>query len=255
MRISQRDFAILQRAILELHEFRDIVSLRRGVSAVFLALIRADSFVLADLRVLKEQRRAQWLDSWESGIHVPDMVNERVESLMFHHPFVQHALRRGDSGALLLSDFLTLRQLRETDLYRTLLGPARVGRMLGVGSLQWPGSTWLTFTRKETDRDFLERDRRMLELIRPHFDQARANLTRETELRARRSSDLRARGLTPRETEIALWLAQGKSNLEIGSILATPVRTVEKHVERILAKLGVENRAAAAVAIATAIRA
>jgi DNA-binding CsgD family transcriptional regulator len=56
-------------------------------------------------------------------------------------------------------------------------------------------------------------------------------------------------GLTGREAEIAYWMAQGKTNVEIGVILAIASRTVEKHLEHVLAKLGVENRVAAAVHI------
>jgi DNA-binding CsgD family transcriptional regulator len=56
-------------------------------------------------------------------------------------------------------------------------------------------------------------------------------------------------GLTGREAEIACWMAQGKTNFEIAVILAIARRTVEKHVEHVLAKLGVENRVAAAVRI------
>jgi len=54
-------------------------------------------------------------------------------------------------------------------------------------------------------------------------------------------------GLTPREVEVLTWIAQGKTNYEIGVILTSCTRTVCKHVERILAKLSVENRTAAAV--------
>lgn len=57
-------------------------------------------------------------------------------------------------------------------------------------------------------------------------------------------------GLTPRECEVLLWIARGKSNRDIGDILELSPRTVNKHLERIYVKLGVENRAAAA-AIAT----
>ena len=52
-------------------------------------------------------------------------------------------------------------------------------------------------------------------------------------------------GLTPREAEVLFWLSEGKTNAEIGIILDSSRRTVEKHVEHILDKLGVENRAAA----------
>ena len=58
-------------------------------------------------------------------------------------------------------------------------------------------------------------------------------------------------GLTPREVEVLTWVAQGKTNYEIGVILSACTRTICKHVERILTKLCVENRtAAAAIAIA-----
>jgi len=59
-------------------------------------------------------------------------------------------------------------------------------------------------------------------------------------------------GLTPREAEVLLWIARGKSNRDIGEILDLSPRTVNKHLEHIYVKLGVENRASAA-AMATAV--
>jgi DNA-binding CsgD family transcriptional regulator len=52
--------------------------------------------------------------------------------------------------------------------------------------------------------------------------------------------------LTSREREVLLWLARGKSNAEIGTILGISSATVGKHLEHIYPKLGVENRTAAA---------
>jgi DNA-binding NarL/FixJ family response regulator len=56
-------------------------------------------------------------------------------------------------------------------------------------------------------------------------------------------SALLALGLTTRQAEVAYWVAQGKTNPEIAVILATSPRTIDKHMERILERLGVENRA------------
>jgi len=53
-------------------------------------------------------------------------------------------------------------------------------------------------------------------------------------------------GLTGREAEVLLWLSRGKANREIGQILGISPRTVNKHLEQIFVKLGVENRASAA---------
>jgi DNA-binding NarL/FixJ family response regulator len=55
----------------------------------------------------------------------------------------------------------------------------------------------------------------------------------------------RAFQLTGREAEVLLWTARGKSNREMSEILSISPRTVNKHLERIFTKLGVENRAAA----------
>jgi DNA-binding NarL/FixJ family response regulator len=52
--------------------------------------------------------------------------------------------------------------------------------------------------------------------------------------------------LTFREAQVLLWISRGKSNREIGEILNISPRTVNKHLEQVFVKLGVENRAAAA---------
>ncbi len=53
--------------------------------------------------------------------------------------------------------------------------------------------------------------------------------------------------LTAREAEVLLWIARGKPNRDIADILELSPRTVNKHLEVIFRKLGVENRASAAV--------
>ena len=52
-------------------------------------------------------------------------------------------------------------------------------------------------------------------------------------------------GLTFREAEILMWISRGKTNKEVGLILESSHRTVNKHLEHIYEKLGVTTRAAA----------
>lgn len=52
--------------------------------------------------------------------------------------------------------------------------------------------------------------------------------------------------ITLREAEVLLWIARGKSNRDVAEILGLSPRTVNKHLEQIFAKLGVENRTSAA---------
>ena len=249
------EIAGLSQAILALYSHRDIESFRRAVPAIFMALIPADYFYLADARVDIEKRAVHIINIWESRPRRTGDFLRALERNLFEHPFVRYGLAHGLRRPLMLSDFLTLPQLRRTRLYREALAPVGVGRLLSVGSLSGPGLATLSLSRPESAPDFSERDRRAMEMLRPHFDQARTNLERETLRRANREHSLAAHRLTPRETEVALWLAEGKSNPEIAVILATPVRTIEKHVERILRKMGAENRAAAGLAVARIVRA
>lgn len=52
-------------------------------------------------------------------------------------------------------------------------------------------------------------------------------------------------GLTAREAEVLMWISRGKTNKDIGEILGSSPRTVNKHLEHIFEKLGVSTRSAA----------
>jgi DNA-binding NarL/FixJ family response regulator len=77
----------------------------------------------------------------------------------------------------------------------------------------------------------------------------RAELQANREFKPNFSSfePLLALGLTPRAAEALLWLAQGKTNSDIATILGITESTVKKYVQEMFDKLGVETRGAAAV--------
>lgn len=78
----------------------------------------------------------------------------------------------------------------------------------------------------------LERERRRPSTFKPDFSSARPLL---------------ALGITPREAEVLLWVAQGKSNPEIALILGAAENTIRVHVSHLLEKLGADNRHALAL--------
>ncbi len=63
---------------------------------------------------------------------------------------------------------------------------------------------------------------------------------------AQAPSRLATASLTAREAEVLSWIAKGKTNRDVGDILGLSPRTVNKHLEHVFEKLGVETRAAAA---------
>jgi DNA-binding NarL/FixJ family response regulator len=87
--------------------------------------------------------------------------------------------------------------------------------------------------------------------------QARLDRHREKEQAAMSKVDLKpnfesaqpleALGLTPREAEVLLWVAQGKANADIATILGCAENTIKVHLGRVFDKLGFENRHAATV--------
>jgi DNA-binding CsgD family transcriptional regulator len=89
--------------------------------------------------------------------------------------------------------------------------------------------------RDVRDRDFDERDRSVLTVLRPHLAAVRERWERRR----------RPPGLTERETEVLQLLRQGLTNREIADRLVIATGTVRTHLENIFEKLGVHTRTAA----------
>ncbi len=101
--------------------------------------------------------------------------------------------------------------------------------------------------------DFGERDRERLELVRPHLAflycqacKCVAKIPGDTPLVVPvPPADVNAPELTLREGDVMRWLACGKTDTEIAALLSISPRTVQKHLEHVYVKLGVETRTAA----------
>ena len=106
---------------------------------------------------------------------------------------------------------------------------------------------------KRRGLDFSERDRERLELLRPHLAFLYRHACKAVATPSGDSappspvqaSAVSPPGLTLREGEVMRWLACGKTDAEIAALLSISPRTVQKHLEHIYVKLGVETRTAA----------
>lgn len=85
----------------------------------------------------------------------------------------------------------------------------------------------------------------LLEAIAARLDRAQQHGTFKADFKS--AVPLEKLGLSARESEILLWVAQGKSNFETGIILNISGATVKKHLEHIYEKLQVEGRNPAAI--------
>jgi DNA-binding CsgD family transcriptional regulator len=141
----------------------------------------------------------------------------------------------GDRRVHLLSDFLTRRELRHLELYDALRPYGEYFLKLPIR----PGPATRAFMFDRCSRDFRERDKQVLELLRPHLIQV---------FRRRDAAETRkdaASALTPREREVLALVARGHTNAEIAQALFLSQLTVRRHLENIFEKLEVRTRTAA----------
>lgn len=256
MLLTERDLEALQTAVLALHEERELESFRTAFFPIVLAAIPAEHCTWMEVGFddsdLKDVRKVVTL--WESSPRLTPKLQRALVSHIEDHPFTTHARATGQWGPFRLSDFWTPKQLRASAVWRDAYQHLNVGRLLAGCAFRANRMVTLNFARPLAARDFSERDRRVLELLLPHFVQALQSAERHTAVRTKDARPLPMLGFTPRESEVAVWLARGRTNPEIASILGMSRRTVEKHVENILAKLAAGNRTEAAMLVAGAMK-
>ena len=165
----------------------------------------------------------------------PD-VGERYWELRHEHAVGEYFARTGDFRPRRMSDLLPARVWRSRELYQLVFRPYQYELDVRLASSR-SGHT-RTFLFVAQKRDFDERDRLVLELLRPHL----ARIVDRSARRAQPTLDLR---LTPRECEILEWVERGKTNAEIAQSLWLSPGTVRKHLETAYDKLGVRSRTAA----------
>jgi len=330
----------------EIHGADDLEALRQRLPGAIATVVRAD--VTAYFEIDRRQRRLA-ITSHPGG--ALGASEEQAFVRYMHQNPLFRSYRRGQGSAVKISDFLSLREFQRLALYNEFFRRVGLDHQMAKGLPGPPGLvTGLALYRR--GRDFSEAERLMLNLIRPHLNEAYRSASMITEMRTElslvrqgfekidrglvvvdtagrvRLITARARewiteyfgrmpngrlpdalrrwidydeamlagagtlatprapliaeregrrldvrlvfdgdqrlllldevrttpsapalerlGLSRRQAEVLSWIAEGKTNDEIATILGMSERTVEKHVEHILRKLGVETRTAAA---------
>lgn len=178
----------------------------------------------------------------------------------FSHPLVlHHGLERG-AATQRMSDLLSRRDFHRTALYADYYRRIGLECVIAV-PIFIDGRTLVSIVLNRRGLDFSERDRERLDVLQPHL----AFLYRQAvgaagsswngsqaEALAPVQADALPAELTLRERQVMHWLRCGKTDAEIAALLSISPRTVQKHLEHIYVKLGVETRTAAVMrALAT----
>jgi DNA-binding CsgD family transcriptional regulator len=151
--------------------------------------------------------------------------------------------RTGDlRGVTKISDFYSARQWHSTGMYQDCFRPEGVEHEIMVclpadpGWTPWGGRTVRLIFFRGPGRDFSERDRALLILLRPHLHQA------YLDAESRRHP---APQLTPRQWELLRLAAHGYTRAQIARRLGVSEGTVRSHLQNIHARLHVSSRTAA----------
>jgi DNA-binding CsgD family transcriptional regulator len=171
----------------------------------------------------------------------------------FAHPLVRYHGFEGGRSTHRISDSLSRGDFRRTAIYADYYQRVGLEHAIAV-PLYMDSRTLVSVVLNRRGLDFSERDRERLELLRPHlaylYRQASAapssspEATRADRLAPPMAQPMPA-SLTGREAEVMQWLSGGKTDAEIAALLSISPRTVNKHLEHIYEKLGVETRTAA----------
>jgi Bacterial regulatory proteins, luxR family len=160
-------------------------------------------------------------------VSVPPEVAEARMEYCRSYP-LSILVRRSETRALKISDFVSLRELHRLDYYDSVLQPFRIEHQMRLWLSAPAGiSRVFYFSRRGAHGDFGERDSSLLELLRPFLVAIRERF----ELR-QAATLTNGASLTEREAEILHWVARGKTNQEIASLLFVSPHTVRKHLEK-----------------------
>ena len=170
----------------------------------------------------------------------------------FEHPLVRHHGFEGCMVTRRVSDLLSGHDLQRSALYGDYC--QRLGLEYTIAlPLVSEHRTLVSVVLNRRGLDFDQRDRERLDLLRPHlaflYGQARRAIATPLgdppPLAPPMPPDPTPPGLTLREAEVMHWLARGKTDAEIAALLSISPSTVQKHLEHVYVKLGVETRTAA----------
>jgi DNA-binding CsgD family transcriptional regulator len=152
----------------------------------------------------------------------------------FHqHPLVRFHAYQGGRVPQRISDSVPFEQFRRTALYNDYYRRIRIDHAIALPIYVRDGLL-VSFVLNRTRRDFTDRERALLDVLKPHLARIYRRINTVGQL-------------TTREAEVLRWVSAGKSDAQIGAILRISARTVQKHLQNIYDKLGVESRTAAAM--------
>jgi DNA-binding CsgD family transcriptional regulator len=162
--------------------------------------------------------------------HPREPVTARATYAEWADHIDEHRIMSGRHGPVVgVTDGYTRREFRRTWMYAHAF-QGRIEHEVGVHLSHPPGQLHVVWLSRSKGSDFSERDRLVLQLLRPHLDAALRRLA------------FPLPSLTPREVEVLGCVREGCTNAQVARRLSITEATVEKHLEHVYARTGAQSR-------------
>lgn len=168
-------------------------------------------------------------------------------AFMNKYPFFNFDPKVNNGAPFFRSDFISARSFRDLDIYSECfkiletIDHAAIHVPTGDGRLAWYALD------RGGSRNFTESERELLTLAQAHLINSRKLAIARRQVRAEfplgPSTFCRA-GFTVRQAEVAYWLTEGKTNVEIALLMRIQVQTVKGYLSALFNRTGVGNRLA-----------
>jgi DNA-binding CsgD family transcriptional regulator len=162
--LAQQDLLGMLHFVREAESFPDLDSFRTGVLPGLQRLVPCD---VVGYNEVDAERGTTLVITDPAGTLAGD-VEEKLARLAHQHPVILRH-QSGDSGAYAISDFLTEREFHLLELYDEIYRPVGAEDQIAFAL---PGRVVVGIAMNRAHRSFSERDREVLDMIRPHLGQA-----------------------------------------------------------------------------------
>ena len=236
--LSQQDYRDSWRLVCEMTEAAgDAVAFARLGTEQLPRLVASEITTLSVCDLSRNTRSV--VSSPGSSISATDRA--AFDRYFAEHPLVRFHATHAGGGAHRISDSLSQAEFRERALYNEYYRRIGIDHVVAV-PLFVDRALLVSFVLNRNRLDFSDRECALLDLVREPLAALYRNL-----LARRKVGGFAALPVSRREREVLSWLAAGKTDKDIGEILGMSPRTVQKHLQHIYEKLGVETRTAAVV--------
>jgi DNA-binding CsgD family transcriptional regulator len=167
--LEPKDYELLLGCLGEIYSLSDSAEFPMRLLAAVAALVRADLITLTEVDPVLNK---------STGYSYPEApvqdFEEAFQRNIKDHPVVRHIQTTRDGRAKAISDFLSAKAFRATGLYREVFEPLGVEDQLSIAMVA-SGGLLIGISFNRARRGFSQRDREILNLLRPHVLQAYMN--------------------------------------------------------------------------------